>query len=88
MGILESTLNLRSERVNHGKGWLTSTISESSMNEDRDDWEIKSVAKWCGDYCNEKLRASKVEGLYFFSRLWGCPKSYGRIWSLGSFNNL
>ena len=41
MGILESTLNLQSERVNHGKGWLTSTILESSMNEDRNDWEIK-----------------------------------------------
>ena len=65
-----------------------STISESSMNGDRNDREIKSAPKWCGECCHEKLHASEVEGLYFLSRLWGCPKSYGRIWSLGSFSNL
>ena len=65
-----------------------STVSESSMNGDRNDREIKSAPKWCGECCHEKLHASEVEGLYFLSRLWGCPKSYGRIWSLGSFSNL
>ena len=42
MGILESTLNLWSERVNHGKGWLT--------------WAQYQSHQWMGIEMTEKLK--------------------------------
>lgn len=76
------------------EAWLKQ-IPESSMNETGNDWKIKSVAKWCAEYCSENAHASRVMGFYFLSRPWGSPKSpnlagfghQGNL-TLGSFNKL